>query len=73
MTNLKEHLRSEIDQLQMNVVKKLNNIDEIKAVMGTFERMNEAINEAPEIALNKNNDSSADAKPKGKYKKRSKE
>lgn len=71
MANLKEHLRSEIDQLQMKVVKQLSNIDEIKSVMGTFEKMNEAINEAPEITLNSGR--AVDNKPKRKYKKSKKE
>ena len=49
---MKQYLRTEIDRLKMNVIKQLNNIDEIKAEIGTFKRMNDVLNEAPEIALN---------------------
>lgn len=70
MAELKQYLRTEIDRLQMNVVKQLNNIDEIKAVLGTFERMNDVLNEAPEISLNVG--AGGEDKPKRTYKKRNK-
>jgi len=54
----------------MNVIKQLNNIDEIKAVIGTFERMNDVLNEAPEISLNSG--AGEEGKPKRIYKKRAK-
>ena len=54
----------------MNVVKQLNNIDEIKAVLGTFERMNNVLNETPEISLN--GGAGEEGKPKRPYQKRAK-
>ena len=68
MTELKHYLRTEIDRLQMSVIKQLSNIDEIKAVIGTFERMNDVLNEAPEISLI----AGEEGKPKKTYKKRNK-
>jgi len=70
MADLKQYLRNEIDKLQMNVIKQLNNIDEIKAVISTFERMNDVLNEAPDISLNAG--SGEEGKAKRTYKKRSK-
>ncbi|MBF9253243.1 hypothetical protein I2I11_08065 [Pontibacter sp. 172403-2] len=70
MAELKQYLRTEIDRLQMNVIKQLSNIDEIKAVIGTFERMNDVLNNAPEISLNAG--AGEEAKPKRTYKKRTK-
>ena len=68
MTDLKHYLRTEIDKLQMNVIKQMNNVDEIKAVIGTFERMNGVLNDAPDISLN----AGEEVKPKRNYKKRNK-
>lgn len=70
MAELKQYLRTEIDRLQMNVIKQLNNIDEIKAVIGTFERMNDVLNEAPEISFN--GGAGEEGKSKRTYKKRTK-
>lgn len=70
MAELKQYLRTEIDRLQMNVIKQLSNIDEIKAVIGTFERMNEVLNEAPDVSLNAG--TSGGDKLKRTYKKRTK-
>ena len=54
----------------MNVIKQLYNIDEIKAVIGTFERMNGVLNEVPEISLNAG--AGEEGKLKRTYKKRTK-
>lgn len=70
MPDLKQYLRTEIDQMQMNVIKQLNNIDEIKAVIGTFERMNDVLNDAPDISLKAG--AGEEGKPKRTYKKRNK-
>ncbi|MCJ8165007.1 hypothetical protein MKJ04_09140 [Pontibacter sp. E15-1] len=70
MADLKQYLRTEIDRLQMNVIKQLSNIDEIKAVIGTFERMNGVLDDAPDISLNAG--AGEDGKPKRTYKKRAK-
>ncbi len=70
MAELKQYLRTEIDRLQMNVIKQLSDIDEIKAVIGTFERMNDVLNEAPAISLNGGD--GGEGKPKRTYKKRTK-
>lgn len=70
MADLKQYLRTEIDKLQMNVIKQLNNIDEIKAVLSTFERMNDVLNDAPQISLSEG--ASEEGKTKRKYKKRNK-
>ena len=70
MAELKQYLRTEIDRLQMNVVKQLNNIDEIKSVLGTFEKMNDVLNNAPDISLNAG--AGEASKPKRTYKKRNK-
>ncbi|WP_161888102.1 hypothetical protein [Pontibacter russatus] len=70
MAELKQYLRTEIDRLQMTVVKQLNNIDEIKSVLGTFEKMNDVLNHAPDISLNAG--AGEVSKPKRAYKKRNK-
>ena len=70
MADLKHYLITEIDKLQMNVIKQLNNIDEIKAVIGTFERMNGVLKEAPDVSLNAG--AGGEGKAKRNYKKRNK-
>lgn len=48
---LKEHLHQEVNKLQMEVIKSLNNVEEVKSVLGLFERMNQVIDDAPNIEV----------------------
>jgi hypothetical protein len=69
MATLKQYLQSEIDSLQMRVVKQANNIDEVKSLIDFFDKMNKVVSEAPEVSTTITAGSESTGKKRGRRKK----